>query len=543
MHDLAAALVAADPVTARDVGASDPATGAAPLGLPSTDPRRLAELEATLTRWDLPPTAAAGTLQWLEQRCVQAEVALRLVELRVGRPWERAPYWYAEVLGDALTAVDPDRLAETAYATAWVDLLTSASRFLSTGMELLSAPVVPRLWAQMAVPAAEGLGPLVRTDLAALDARLEEGLRTRAERARQTLAAAIDAFVERCRALATSGEGDWAAGEEVFTHLLRDYHCLDLSVEQVWEHGWAAVRADEEALAELAAELDGSRTWQEQVEALKAERTPAEDFLTAYRQGTADTLRLTREHDLLTVPADQDCVVEPLPEFRRAGLPLGEMRTVPPYARELVSRFLITPVDPDATPERRAGHERDNCPTFVRSIVGHETYPGHHLQSVHHVLGTEEDSFLRFFRTPLFVEGWGLYVEDLLREQVFGRSPQALFALRNRLWRSLRLVIDTGLHTGRLSHAEAVGLLMDRTGMDRHMATGEVDRYTRHDNPTYPSTYVLGRDLFHRLRARREGAEPLGRVHDALLAHGSPPLPLLEAVLELADRPDTEVSA
>src|SRR5699024_5451399 len=112
--------------------------------------------------------------------------------------------------------------------------------------------------------------------------------------------------------------------------------------------------------------------------------------------------------DLLTVPQDQECVVAPLPEFRRAGLPLGEMRTVPPYATSLVSQFLITPADPSAPPERVAGHERDNCPTFIRSIVGHETYPGHHLQSVHHVLGTAEDSFLRFFRTPLFVEGWGL---------------------------------------------------------------------------------------------------------------------------------------
>lgn len=531
MHDLAAALVAADPVTARAVGADDPATGAPTLRLPSTDPAALAGLEATLVAAATAPTAPAGSVAWLEQRCVQAEVALRLVELRVGRPWERAPYWHAEVLGDALTAVDPGRLGDGGYAAAYLDLLASASAFLSAGMEQLSPAAVPRLWARMAVPAAEGLRRLVTQDLAGLDAHLPESLHTPAAEGRAALAATIDAFVDRCRTLAGTGGGDWAAGEEVFTGLLRDYHCLDLTVDQVWEHGWAAVRADEEALAALAAELDPSRTWQEQVEELKAERTPGEEFLAAYRDGTAETLRITLEHDLLTVPAGQDCVVEPLPEFRRAGLPLGEMRTVPPYARELVSRFLITPADPDATPERRAGHERDNCPSFVRSIVGHETYPGHHLQAVHHVLGTDEGSFLRFFRTPLFVEGWGLYVEDLLREEVFGRSPQSLFALRNRLWRSLRLVIDTGLHTGRLTHEEAVGLLMGRTGMDRHMAAGEVDRYTRHDNPTYPSTYVLGRDLFHHLRERFGAGRPLGRVHDALLAHGSPPLPLLEQVL------------
>lgn len=536
MHELAAELVAADPVTARAVGATDPRTGAPTLELPRTDPQHLTDLEATLVSWAGRPTAAAGTTRWLEERCVQAEVALRLVELRVGRPWARAPYWYVEALGDALTAVHPGRLPDEGYAASYLELLGSAVGFLSAGMQQLSPQALPRLWARMAVPAAEGLHALVADDLALLDEQLPAPLRPSVAGRRARLAATIETFVDRCRTLAETGEGDWAAGEEVFTHLLRDYHCLDLTVDQVWEQGWAGVRADEEALVELAAELDPGRTWQEQVEALKAERTPADEFLTAYRTATAHSLRTTLEHDLLTVPADQDCVVEPLPEFRRAGLPLGEMRTVPPYARELVSRFLITPVDPDATPERRAGHERDNCPTFVRSIAGHETYPGHHLQSVHHVLGTDEDSFLRFFRTPLFVEGWGLYVEDLLRERVFGRSPQALFALRNRLWRSLRLVIDTGLHTGRLTHAEAVELLMERTGMDRHMAGGEVDRYTRHDNPTYPSTYVLGRDLFHRLRARfgdgvADEVAP-GRLHDRLLAHGSPPVSLLEQVLE-----------
>lgn len=532
MHELAAALVAADPVTARRVGALDPRTGAPTLALPRTDPEHLAALEATLLAWSGEPTAAPGTLAWLEQRCIGAEVALRLVELRLARPWARAPYWYVETLGDALAAVRPDLLPDEGYAASYVHLLRSAAGFLSGAREHLLPEDVPRLWAQLAVPAAEGLHRMVTTDLPALTERLPGGLHTLVHLLLRALGAAVEDLLEHCRTLTSTGVGPWSVGEEVFTGLLRDYHCLDLGVEELWQRGWDEVRAAEEGLVELAAELDPARTWQEQVAELRAERTPAEEFLTAYRTETERARRITVEHDLLTVPDDEECVVEPLPEFRRAGLPLGEMRTVPAYATERVSRFFITPADPDATPERRAGHERENCPTFVRSIVGHETYPGHHLQSVHHQLGTDEDSFLRFFRMPLFVEGWGLYVEDLLEERVFGRSPQALFARRNRLWRALRVVIDTGLHTGRLGHEEAVSLLLDRTAMDRRMATGEVDRYTRHDNPTYPSTYVLGRDLFHRLRERFGEGMPLGRLHDTLLAHGSPPLPLLERVLE-----------
>lgn len=533
MHRFAQALVEADPVTARAAGVVDPMTGSPPLGLPSTDPEDYHRLASTVLSWAGPVRSPEGSRAWLEERCIQAEVAQRLHELRVARPWDRAPYWYAEVLGGALTSVDPARLGGHDYASLYVDLLREAWSFLADGRTRLRVAEVPRRWAAMAVPAVEGLRSLVVDDLAALSPLLPPHLADEADARRVNLAAAIEGFAHHCRRLAETGEGRWQVGEEVFSVLLRDYHCLDLTAEEVWERGWGSVREAERDLEQLAAVLDPVRSWQQQIETLKAERTPAAEFVTAYRSEVRESLRLTLEHDLATVPEDQDCVVAPLPEFRRAGLPLGEMRTVPPYATRLVSEFLITSADADASPEQVDGHERDNCPTFIRSIVGHETYPGHHLQSVHHVHGTERDSFLRFFRTPLFVEGWGLYVEDVLEETVFGHSTQALFARRNRLWRSLRLVIDTGLHTGRLTHGQAVSLLVERTGMDHHMAEGEVDRYTRHDNPTYPSTYVLGRDLFHQLRERFADDIPggLGRFHDALLRHGSPPVSLLEPVL------------
>src|SRR5690606_27570873 len=124
------------------------------------------------------PTAAPGTLAWLEQRCIGAEVALRLVELRVARPWARAPYWYVETLGDALAAVRPDLLPDEGYAASYVHLLRSAAGFLSGAREHLLPEDVPRLWAQLAVPAAEGLHRMVTTDLPALTERLPGGLHT-----------------------------------------------------------------------------------------------------------------------------------------------------------------------------------------------------------------------------------------------------------------------------------------------------------------------------------------------------------------------------
>jgi uncharacterized protein (DUF885 family) len=133
------------------------------------------------------------------------------------------------------------------------------------------------------------------------------------------------------------------------------------------------------------------------------------------------------------------------------------------------------------------------------------------------------------------VEGWGLYTEDLLEET--GGMPDdrvRLFKRRNALWRALRIMIDTGLHAGTLTVDQAVDMLVDRAGMDRHMAAGEVRRYTRHDNPTYPSSYALGRDAFHRVRAAAQARAgfTLRAFHDRLLSFGSPPVALVGRVLE-----------
>lgn len=536
MHEIAAAIVRADPVAARESGVPDPRTGGPTLDLPSTDGERHADVLKDLYSKAGKSQGLPGTLHWVEEKCVKAELVMRSFDLEVSRPWARAPYWYVEALGGALGAVDPAQLGGADRASAYLDLLRAAPRFVREGRAQLLGAEVPALWAKMAVPAAEGLARTVAKGLPGSAASLPGTAATEERDLRRALAQEMEEFVTHCRMLGTEGTGTWSVGKTSFDRLLHGYHYLDMEAEDVWEHGWEAANRDEALLVTTARQLDPDRTWVEQIEDLKNVRTPAAEFLSAYRSETEHALQVTLDHDLLTVPSGQECVVAPLPDYRRAGLPLGEMRTVAPYAGDLKSYFLITPADLTASEDRLLQHERDNCPTFVRSIVGHETYPGHHLQSVHHLLHTNEGSFLRFFRTPLFVEGWGLYVEDVLREQVFGIGGQALYALRNRLWRSLRLVIDTGLHTGKLTYPEAVELLMSRTGMDRHMASGEVSRYTRHDNPTYPSTYVLGRDLFHALAERlRAGGLPLGRVHDAMLRYGSPPLPLLENVLTKAD--------
>lgn len=106
--------------------------------------------------------------------------------------------------------------------------------------------------------------------------------------------------------------------------------------------------------------------------------------------------------------------------------------------------------------------------------------------------------------------------------------PVMLFKLRNALWRSVRVVIDCGLHAGDMTFEEAVDLLRSQVCLDTHMAEGEVRRYTTHNNPTYPSSYLVGKMLIQGLRQQwleQQGqSRRLKDFHNQLLGYGSPPV-------------------
>lgn len=531
MHPYVQDLVAADPILGSSLGhrGSDPELGdISAEGMGSM----LEMLRSWRDRTESLEPAPEGTPERLEQQLLLGEVRSRLREGEVQRPWSRAPYWHVERCGEAISG-----LIGPGFGPGGEDALLSRVRqlgpYLTTAAEGLDAAEVPELWAQMGHEAATGLVSFLTRDLTAYASAAPDALRRDLESELDHAAAAAQAYAELCARLTQEARGDWRAGRAYLDGQLSDLHALNISSEDLLEHGQELIARAEEALRRSALQLDSEVTWDEQLEAIKDDCPDGDTFLDAYKAAVGRARAWVLEHDLVSIPEGEACEVRAVPDFLRASLPLGCMEVVRPYAGDLTSSFLITPLDPTASPESQEQHRRDNSYAFIESIAGHETYPGHHLQSVHHVLGTAPGSIGRFVRSSLFVEGWGLYVEDLIEESGAAGLDVLLVQRRNALWRALRVVLDMGMHQGKLSFGEAVGLLRDRAGLGEHMASGEVRRYTRHDNPTYPSSYALGRAAFHRLRDRwqSECRGGLRAFHDAVLAHGSPPQALLEPLL------------
>jgi uncharacterized protein (DUF885 family) len=132
--------------------------------------------------------------------------------------------------------------------------------------------------------------------------------------------------------------------------------------------------------------------------------------------------------------------------------------------------------------------------------------------------------------SPVTVEGWALYCEELMAEQGFFASvEERLFQRLHLLWRAIRIVLDVGLHTRGMTPDQAVDLLVDRVAMDRAKARAEVSRYCAW--PTYQLCYAVGRREFLHLRdAWRAAAGPAAALrdfHDAALAYGGLPVSLI----------------
>ncbi len=167
----------------------------------------------------------------------------------------------------------------------------------------------------------------------------------------------------------------------------------------------------------------------------------------------------------------------------------------------------------------------------LAALTLHECTPGHSFQAALALEGPERPAFRRGTSFSGYGEGWGLYTEWLGTVMDIYETPYEDFGrLTYEMWRACRLVIDTGIHQYGWTREQAMDYLRTRAALSEHEITTEVERYIAW--PGQALAYKLG-ELQIR-RHRREAEQKLGSrfdqrpFHDAILAIGSVPLPVLE---------------
>lgn len=170
--------------------------------------------------------------------------------------------------------------------------------------------------------------------------------------------------------------------------------------------------------------------------------------------------------------------------------------------------------------------------TDMETVAYHEASPGHHMQ----ISIAQELEDVPQFRTQagfsVYSEGWALYAERLSREMGQFEDPYMDFGrLTAEMWRAIRLVVDTGLHTKGWSQEQAVQYFLENSAIPEGAVRSEVRRYLT--MPGQATSYKIGMIKIQELRERAEAA--LGErfdirgFHDVVLGGGALPMPLLES--------------
>jgi TerC family integral membrane protein len=306
-----------------------------------------------------------------------------------------------------------------------------------------------------------------------------------------------------------------------------------------------ALRVKGEALAakiaarmeELARQLDPNKPLSEQMAALKADH-PADDaaLLDYYREASGRARDFVVKEKLFDIPADYSIRLIETPAGMRSHIGSAAYFPAPPLDASRKGVFLVTPSGGDA--KRLAIHNHAKIPT----TVVHEAFPGHDMQfwtfqranvpSVRHLL--DQAGYAASFN----VEGYAHYAEELMRQKGFFTPKEELAQLGAQLWRAWRIVLDSGLHTGTITMAEASRLLVEKAFLPEAIAQVEAYRYAK--MPTQALTYALGRLEIEELKSGYEQASGSryseAAFHQTFLSFGPVPPSMIGPVMLKAAR-------
>ena len=475
----------------------------------------------------LEESTAAGLDDEIDRTALLNEIRVTVRRFERERPQVKNPgFWLSHLLGGLHFLLGrADRTPEE-KAVALAGRLEDVAGLLDDARATLSQPV--RVFVETALRVNQGGLSLVR--------EVGAGLGERVGAAADAAAAALAAFTHDLESWLETASDEFALGEEDFNFHLHYEHALPDTAPELWRYGLHLKEEIEADLAQRAERLAGGKRWPEVAERLRADHPPAATLVDAYAAEMARARDFVAARGLAPIP-EAPLDVVPTPAFMRPIIPFAAYDSPGAYSSDRTGWFYVTLPDPALPPAAQERILRDHCRYELGVTALHEGYPGHHLHLVH--AQQQPSDTRKIVWTPLTVEGWALYCEDMMGEEGFYRSEEEQFFQRvHLLWRATRVLLDVGLHTRGMTFEQAVEYLVTHLRVDRANAEAEVRRYCA--EPVQPLCYAVGRrellQLRKDFRAARGAAFTLRGFHDAILPYGGLPVTLMRWGLGLNEQ-------
>ena len=308
-------------------------------------------------------------------------------------------------------------------------------------------------------------------------------------------------------------------GAKYYQFLIRRTTTTNLTAEQIHQIGLDEVKRDEAEMLAIAQKLGSP-----DLPSFRASLKANPKLKAASRDALLDAYR-----SYLTPMQAR------LPQlFGRLPKAKFEVAAVPDYLEKTSSEAYYEQGAPDGSRPGRIRIDTYNATDRnlydVESTAYHEGLPGHHLQIS---IAQELDAvptFRKFESYTAYTEGWGLYAERLGKDVGLYQDPYSDYGrLENDIWRAIRLVVDTGVHSQHWTREQMVQYFHDHSNVDETNVQSEVDRYIAW--PSQALAYKVGQLKILEVRDRAKKALgdkfDLRAFHDQVLDSGALPLDVL----------------
>lgn len=214
--------------------------------------------------------------------------------------------------------------------------------------------------------------------------------------------------------------------------------------------------------------------------------------------------------------------VEAVPEYAEKGSP-GAYYLPGSLEKGVAGHFYVNTYDLKSRPKWE-----------MEVLTFHEAIPGHHLQVAISQELKDIPEFVSILMLRAYAEGWGLYAESLGEELGFYQDPYSKYGqLTSEIFRAIRLVVDTGIHSYGWSRQKAIDYFKEHSALGDFLIASEVDRYIAW--PGQALSYKIGELKIKELRSKAEeklkDQFDIREFHDVVLGNGTIPLSVLEIVV------------
>jgi uncharacterized protein (DUF885 family) len=330
----------------------------------------------------------------------------------------------------------------------------------------------------------------------------------------------------------------YAFGEEEYNWALKNNLRMDKTAAQLYDEAWPIVQQTQQDMIKLAREIGSKHNLNLPADDQQAVRAVLDELGKDYPKSDAEEVawykeagdRLVayaRKTGIFDVPADYKLEVVETPPPLRASIDGAAYYPAPPFKNNGVGRFYLT-----TSGNNDPAVLKENNRAALADLSAHEGFPGHdwhykimtqyrdQIAAVRWLTPGEVEGSSSMWEDSMAAEGWALYSEALMAEPQpgapagFYTPEERLYQLQGKLYRDLRVRIDTGLHTNRMTFDDAVDLfsqvvdfqpgscrdanLSDAKRASCDGAGRAIFRYSKW--PTQAITYRLGKDQIFALR-------------------------------------------